>query len=83
MRSPKLGEILKCVACGEDCKRIDHKWIEFFNTQSDEDQQGMYNEENDCFLSYDGCQSKDSLDEPPGLTEEQRSYLRGSSYRPL
>lgn len=82
LRQPKLGEMLRCHTCGKDWKRVDHEWIEFFNKQSEAERENLYDRENDIFLGYDGCEGDEKRREDIGLREDQRSYIRGTSYRP-
>jgi hypothetical protein len=82
MREPKLGEMLKCQTCGKDWKHVDREWIDFFNKQSKSEREDLYDKESDMFLAYDGCEGDDKEREDTGLREDQRSYIRGTSYRP-
>ncbi len=83
MRAPQLGETLRCASCGEDWKPIDQGWLKYFNAQNEVDRLDLYDEENDRFLGYDGCRDDENQDDYEGLDEDKRSYIRGSSYRPL
>ncbi len=83
MRQPIRGEMLRCYSCGEDCEPISEKWIENFKKQDEAGKKVLYSKEKDCFLSYDGCEEDGKEQSPPGLDEEYRQYIRGTSYRPL
>ena len=82
MRAPKLGEMLKCHTCRKDWKQADTEWIEFFSKLSETEKAMLYDKENDVFLGYDGCEGDEKDQTEPGLREEHRSYIRGTSYRP-
>ena len=82
MREPRLGEMLKCHTCRKDWKHADQEWIEFFSKLSDAEKANLYDKENDVFLGYDGCEGDEADKVDVGLREDQRSYIRGTSYRP-
>jgi len=81
LRQPVLGEMLRCQICGKDWKHADQEWIEFFNQLGDAEKKILYDKEKDVFLGYDGCEGGEKK-EDTGLREDQRSYIRGTSYRP-
>jgi hypothetical protein len=58
-REPKLGEMLKCGVCYSDIKPIDQDWLKYFYKQTLEKRMGLFSRSEDCFLSYDGCESSD------------------------
>ncbi len=74
--------MLRCHTCGKDVKRIDHDWVTHFNKQSEGEKKSLYDIENDRFLGYDSCEHDEKEHEEPGIKEEHRSYIRGTSYRP-
>ena len=83
MREPELGEILRCQTCGEEIRKIDEEWMKSYRRQTLRQRRALYDAEKDCFLDYDGCEQEERDRKEPGIKEEHRSYIRGTSYRPL
>lgn len=82
MREPELGEMLMCHRCGMELKHIDNVWVTYFKMQSEREREALYDGEKDRFLSYDGCEHDEKEHRDPGIREEDRRYIRGTSYRP-
>jgi len=57
MRLPKVGEYTKCGICFNVCSMIDAEWVDWFLGLPSYNQDTLYNKDEDCFLSYDGCES--------------------------
>jgi hypothetical protein len=64
VRQPVLGEMLHCAVCNGDCGVVDKKYIDEFNRLTEDRQHQLYTPyPDDWFLSYDGCEERDSTDD--------------------